>query len=102
MVYDGYAVRGIQTEVIDGIRVVRAPLYPNHSTSAVRRIANYFSYAASATATGLAKMKRPNVIFVYHPPADGTIPAMVLSALWRVPFVYRFRICGLRRSARRV
>ena len=36
-------------------------------------------------------MKRPDVIFVYHPPLTIGLPAYVLSRLWRVPFVYQIQ-----------
>ena len=36
-------------------------------------------------------VKRPDVIFVYHPPLTIGLPAYVLSRLWRVPFVYQIQ-----------
>ncbi len=89
VVHEDYRMRGIMTEWMDKVRVVRAPLFPDHSTSPVKRVANYLSYAFSASVAALMRMKRPDVILVYHPPLTAAIPALVLSKLWRVPFVYR-------------
>ena len=47
-IYPGYKVRAFQREVIDGIHIVRVPLYPSHDKSAVRRVLNYGTFAMSA------------------------------------------------------
>ena len=36
--YPGYAQRPWQWETIDGVRVLRVPIYPSHDSSAIRRI----------------------------------------------------------------
>ncbi|GHG05378.1 hypothetical protein GCM10017783_17430 [Deinococcus piscis] len=86
-VYPGYRVRPWQREVVSGVPVLRVPLYPSHDGSGVKRAANYLSYAASAT-LGALLMRRPDVAYVYHPPATVALPAVVLRALKGVPFVY--------------
>ncbi|KEF34220.1 UDP-phosphate galactose phosphotransferase [Deinococcus sp. RL] len=85
--YPGYRVRPWQREVMDGVPVLRVPLYPSHDGSGVRRAANYLSYAASAS-VGALLLRRPDVAYVYHPPATAALPAVVLRALRGVPFVY--------------
>lgn len=85
--YDGYRITGYRKELIDGVRVMRVPLYPSHDGSAVRRIANYVSFAV-ASAAGVLAMSRPDVAYVYHPPATVALPAVVLKALKGVPYVY--------------
>lgn len=52
--YDGYRVRTWQRETIDGLSVIRLPLYPSHNRSALRRIANYLSFGVSAATLGPA------------------------------------------------
>ncbi|MGT2432007.1 hypothetical protein ACU4HD_30980 [Cupriavidus basilensis] len=47
-VYPGYRIRLLQREVIDGVQVTRVPLYPNHDQSAIKRVMNYVSFAASS------------------------------------------------------
>lgn len=86
-VYPGYRIRPFQREIIGGVPVLRVPLYPSHDGSGAKRAANYLSYAASA-AIGALLMRRPDVAYVYHPPATVALPAAVLQALKGVPFVY--------------
>lgn len=89
--YPGYRLRLRQREVLAGVPVVRAPLYPEHSRSAVRRILNYVSFAISSALIGPWLLDRPDVIFVYHPPLTVGLPAVFLSRLWRAPFVYQIQ-----------
>jgi glycosyltransferase involved in cell wall biosynthesis len=86
--YPGYRVRIWQRETIDGIPVIRAPLYPSHDTSPVRRIANYVSFALSAAFLGPLLTDRPDVAYLYHPPPTAGLAALAFRTLLRVPFVY--------------
>ncbi|GAB3800114.1 hypothetical protein GCM10028798_14130 [Humibacter antri] len=86
-VYDGYRISGFRREIVEGVPVLRVPLYPSHDASAVKRVANYLSFAASAT-IGVLATRRPDVAYVYHPPATVAIPAVVLKVLKGVPYVY--------------
>ena len=42
-VYPGYKIKVFQSENINGIKVVRLPLYPSHDNSKLKRILNYVS-----------------------------------------------------------
>lgn len=86
--YDGYKIRIIQREIIDGISVLRVPLYPSHDGSALKRIANYFSFALSAAFMGALLVKPADVMYVYHPPATVGFAATIISMVRRIPFVY--------------
>ena len=46
--YDGYHLRLIQKEVIEGVSVTRLPLFPSHDKSKLGRVANYLSFALSS------------------------------------------------------
>ena len=87
-VYPGYKIKFFQKETLDGIEVIRVPLYPNHNSSGLGRMANYLSYAFSAAILGPWLTKKPDLIYVYHPPPTTYIPAFVLKMLYRVPVVY--------------
>ncbi len=89
--YPGYQLRLRQREVLAGVPIIRAPLYPEHSRSGLRRALNYFSFALSSTGIGLWSVPRPDIMFVYHPPLTVGLPAYILSRLWRVPFVYQIQ-----------
>jgi len=87
-IYDGFRIRFLQRENISGIPVIRVPLFPSHDTSATRRILTYVSFALSATIFGLFSVRSTDVIYAYHPPATIGLPAVVISLIRRVPFVY--------------
>lgn len=86
--YEGYKIKFFQREIIDGILILRVPLYPSHDKSAIKRIANYTSFALSASFMGVFGVRRPDVIYVYHPPATIGLPALFLHLLRQAPFIY--------------
>lgn len=77
-VFPGYKQSWRSRELHDGIEVLRVPLWADHSTSPLRRIFNYVSFAlTSATARGFAR--DADVIYVY---ATQMTPALG-PWLWR-------------------
>lgn len=86
--YQGYRVRYLQREVMDGIHVTRVPLYPSHDQSSVRRVANYLSFAFSSLFYCLFFAKRADVIYAYHPPLTVGVVASLVRMLRRIPVVY--------------
>ena len=88
-IFPGYALKPWMKETLNGIPVVRTFLFPDHSRSGFKRILNYVSFAFSSAILGKWLTKKPDVIFVYHPPLTIGFPAIILSKLWRVPFVYQ-------------
>jgi colanic acid biosynthesis glycosyl transferase WcaI len=87
-VYHGYKIEAFKREVIHGITVNRVPLFPSHDASSIRRVLNYASFAFSATVFGLFFVSKPDVIYVYQPPATVGLPALVLRKRFGVPVVY--------------
>lgn len=86
--YPGYRIRLWQRETIAGVSLLRVPLYPSHDRSALGRVLNYVSFAFSASILGWALSRRPDVLYVYHPPATIGLPAIVGRRLLGVPVVY--------------
>ena len=86
--YPGYRIKWLQREVIDGVQVTRLPLYPNHDQSAIKRVLNYASFAASALVYGLFMAKRADVMYAYHPPLTVGIAASFIRLFRRIPVVY--------------
>jgi lipopolysaccharide/colanic/teichoic acid biosynthesis glycosyltransferase len=86
--YPGYQLRLLHRETMDGIQIDRVPLYPSHSRSAFGRVLNYISFALSLTVYGLVTSRRPDVMYVYHPPLTVGLAAAVIAAARRIPFVY--------------
>jgi glycosyltransferase involved in cell wall biosynthesis len=87
-VYPGYKIKWSQREVIDGIEIIRVPLYPSHDQSGMKRILNYLSFAFSAALLGVFRVKSADVMYVYHPPATVGIPALFIKFFRRIPVVY--------------
>jgi colanic acid biosynthesis glycosyl transferase WcaI len=87
-IYDGYHIKLIQRETIDGVQVTRVPLYPSHDSSALKRVFNYLSFALSALCYCLFFAKRADVMYVYHPPLTTGIVAAIVRFFRRVPVVY--------------
>jgi colanic acid biosynthesis glycosyl transferase WcaI len=85
--YPGYRTRVAQRETVDGVPVTRVPVRPSHGSSSSQRILSYLSIAFSAAIIGPFVTKPADVIFVYGHPSM-CIPAMWLSALRRMPYVY--------------
>ena len=87
-VYPGYKICWIQRECIDGVQITRLPLYPNHDQSAIKRVLNYASFAASALFYGLFMVKRADVMYAYHPPLTVGVAACLIRWVRSIPLVY--------------
>lgn len=87
-VYEGYKIKLIQRECIDGVQITRLPLYPNHDQSAIKRVLNYASFAASSLLYGLFVAKRADVMYAYHPPLTVGIAASLIRWVRGIPLVY--------------
>ena len=86
-VYKGYNIKIFQRETIDGISILRVPLYPSHNDSAIKRVINYVSFAASATVYGILFTKKADVIYCYHPPLTVDMAALLIKLFRRTPVV---------------
>ena len=86
--YPGYKLRLLQREKIDGVSITRVPLYPSHNGSSLKRVFNYISFGFSSMIYGLFLAKKPDVIYVYHPPLTTGIAALIVRIVRRVPVIY--------------
>jgi glycosyltransferase involved in cell wall biosynthesis len=84
-IYAGYRLRCWQREIIEGVPVIRVPLFPSHDKSSFRRACNYGSFALAATLLGPLLARRPDVVYAYNPMG---LPALAFKLFRRVPFVY--------------
>lgn len=87
-IYDGYKLKLYQREEVDGISILRVALYPNHDSSALKRIFNYISFAFMAMLFGIFATKKADVIYAYHPPLTVGIAAIFIKLFRRIPIVY--------------
>lgn len=86
--YDGYRVRPLQRETLDGIPVIRVPLYPSHDRSSIKRSLNYLSFFGSAATLGAALVNDADVAYVYHPPITTGLAALSVKLTRGIPYVY--------------
>ncbi len=90
-IYSGYRQKLFQREEIDGVKVIRLPLYPDRSHSVVKRSLNYLSFPMSATIFGPLFCGEVDVMMVYHPPITLGIPACIISLPRKIPFVFEIQ-----------
>ncbi len=86
-----YCGQLIRRELIDGVRVIRTPIYAAANKGVVRRAANYLSYAASAASFGPVLTERPDVVIATSPQLLTAVSGYWMSALKRAPFVFEVR-----------
>lgn len=87
-IYDGYRLRPLLRETMEGIPINRVPLYPSHDRSAFKRALCYTSLALSASTIGVAAVKKADVAYVSQGPATIGLPACILRLIRGIPFVY--------------
>lgn len=85
-IYDGYGGKIYVREEWHGIPVHRTWVYAAMGTGA-RRMLNYLSFCASSL-FGLARARRPDVVFVESPPLFLSIPGWFKAALSRAKLVF--------------
>ena len=64
---------------MDGINILRVALYPSHNKSGFHRVLNYLTFALSAAVIGSALIRKPDVMYVYHPPMTVGFDASVIG-----------------------
>ncbi|HEX4695444.1 glycosyltransferase family 4 protein [Sphingomonas sp.] len=85
--YPGYRLRLVQHETIEGVRVIRLPLYPSHDASSLRRSLNFLSFFVPALIYCLFRAGRYDLAYVYHPPITVGLAAAMAGLVRRLPFV---------------
>ncbi len=75
------------SEQHNGVRILRSYAYIPHPVTALKRILHEGTFVLSCFLRA-AFRKRPDVLFVISPPLGLALPAIVLSHLWRTPYVF--------------
>lgn len=88
--FDGYRNRLWQSEVIDGIRVIRVWTYITANAGFLRRILDYQSFMVAATLAA-PFVRRVDVIVGTSPQFFTVCAAWVISLFKRIPFVFELR-----------
>ena len=78
----GYSAWRYKREIIDGIELLRCPLWvPNHVTG-LKRVLHLASFALSSTLPMLWQRHwRPDILFAVEPPLFGAAPALLAARL---------------------
>ncbi len=85
-VFPGYKVSPWQTEVVNGIRVIRVYSFISHSRSKLARALSYLSFMASVLVAS-AFIRKPDVIYAYHPQFTIGLVAWLLKKVRGIPYV---------------
>ena len=82
-----YAGKIAHSETRAGVRIVRSYAYIPNPVTSLKRILHEGSFILSSTFRAVAR-KRPDVLLVVSPPLGLAIPAILLSRLWQIPYVF--------------
>jgi glycosyltransferase involved in cell wall biosynthesis len=85
--YPGYRLRPFQREWIDGIEIVRLPLYPSHDRSSVRRSLKFVCVFVSVLLYCLFHRRAFDLAYVYHPPITVGLAAAIAGIVRPLPYV---------------
>ncbi len=85
-VFDGFKVKPWQVEYKSGIRIIRVYSYISHSKSKILRALTYLSFMVSAFLACIF-VKKPDVIYAYHPQLTTGFIAVFFKWFRRVPFI---------------
>jgi colanic acid biosynthesis glycosyl transferase WcaI len=85
--FPGYRGRWRMRETIDGVPILRTWLYGATGRSAAIRLANYFSFTATALIAALVGRK-PDRMFVESQPLSLGVVGLAMKWLRGVPYVY--------------
>jgi colanic acid biosynthesis glycosyl transferase WcaI len=87
-IYQGYRQRWRQVERINGVRVVRLPVYADHSARAIKRAAHVLSFFFSVLLLGPWLTGPFDVAYVWGNPPTSGLAGWILSRLRGAKFVY--------------
>jgi len=87
--YEGYKNKLYQTEIIDGIKVIRVWTYMTENKGVVKRIADYMSYAFGAFIAGL--FIKTDLIVATSPQLFTTLGGCALATVKRKPWIFELR-----------
>src|SRR2546421_1156827 len=86
--YPGYSLRPWKVSASNGVRVVRLPLYPDHSASALLRVAHYLTFFISAFVLGPFLTGPADIVYVWGNPPTSGLAGWLISRLRRARLVY--------------
>lgn len=82
--YDGYRQQWREHQNLDGVQVLRVPMYPSYSSSSAGRLANYLSFAATASSAG-KYLSDVDAVWTYSSPPTVSVPTWVATRRSHAP-----------------
>lgn len=86
-VYDGFKIRPLRREDMDGIAVTRLAMYPSHDRSAIRRMACYCSFMITSFLYLTFRARRAELVYVYYPALTAGLAAVAAKLFRRTPVI---------------
>ena len=86
-IYPGYSIKLYSIEYIEGIKVIRVPLFPSHSGSIVGRLVNYLSFGFSSFIASFF-IRDLDLIYACGPPVTVGVAAALSGLIKKIPVVY--------------
>jgi colanic acid biosynthesis glycosyl transferase WcaI len=82
-----YSRKVLSTEERNGVKIIRSYAYIPNRVTASKRVLHEGSFILFTTLRALMR-KRPDVLLVVSPPLGLAVPAIFLSRIWRIPYVF--------------
>ena len=89
-VYEGYRNKPWQSEVMEGIRVIRVWTYIAANRGFMKRILDYVSYMVSSTVASVFVLK-PDLVVATSPMLFTAMAGCMVGDMRRIPFVFELR-----------
>jgi colanic acid biosynthesis glycosyl transferase WcaI len=86
-VMEGYSGKLKGSEVRNGVGIHRSWAYVPNPVTSLKRIMHEGSFVVSCMARALFR-RRPDVLLVVSPPLGLALNAILLSRIWRIPYVF--------------
>jgi len=87
-IYDAYRGRVWMVEHHEGLRILRAPIYPTQSARFAARLSSYFSFVFSSAVMGPLTLGKQDVLMVESPPLFLGFSAVLLAKACRARLVF--------------
>jgi colanic acid biosynthesis glycosyl transferase WcaI len=84
---EDYRTKPFRRELRNGVTILRCPIFVPSRVTAGRRMLHELSFIVLGFLRSLVA-PRPQVLFVTSPPLGLAMAARLLSAIWRVPYVF--------------
>lgn len=86
-VREGYRGKLASSEERNGVRILRSYAYVPSQVTSAKRILHEISFIISSLVCAIMR-KRPDILVVVSPPLGLAMSAILLSRLWRTPYVF--------------